>query len=279
MVPCSVGLLIAQPSGAMQQTAEPSPDISVVVPSYDLLRDTLFLLDSMYLEVRIDQQMIYQHFQNGKSKKFPCSTGNRALKEGIATREGIFTIKWKSRRYMSRRFETWLNYWMPFDGGIGFHGLDGRSYYKYLGRRPSSHGCVRVSNETGRDLFRTSPNGTVVFVHSGRPARLVCFASPGDTTLRLVSEDDRELLTARLEAVHNCQVDHPALRERLAIENGEAPAFSIAVGTATGAMRVQYSLTPRSIPMLTISPAAEQTASVATHLLFRPWPSPVAENL
>lgn len=258
--------------------AELSPGISVAVPSYDLLRDTLFILDSMYLEVRIDKQMIYQHFRNGKSKTFPCSTGNRALSEGIATREGIFTIKWKSRRYMSRRFETWLNYWMPFDGGIGFHGLDGRSYYKYLGRRPSSHGCVRISNETGRDLFRSSPTGTVVFVHSGRPARMVHFAEAGDTTLQLVGKDDRELLTARLEAVQNCQVEHPALHDRIALKIGETPDFSIAVGKASGAMRVQYNLEPLSVPMLTISSRAEQAASVATHLLQRPWPISVAEN-
>lgn len=219
-------------------------------PTYDLLRDTLFVLDSVYLEVRLDKQMIVQHFRSGRTKRFPCSTGNPHLPDAIATREGIFNIQWKSKRYMSRQFEVWLNYWMPFDGGIGFHGLDGRSYYKYLGRRPSSHGCVRISNETGRELFATVPRWTVVYVHSGSPARVLQFAEPEDSALRIVEGKDTDLLKRRLDAVMRSTAGDPSLRERLALSVGEKNIGSIGVGRSNRSMRIQYVVRPRSVSLL-----------------------------
>lgn len=219
------------------------------LPTYDLLRDTIFLLDTVYLEVRLDKQMICQHFRSGRVRQFPCSTGNPRLPEAIATREGIFSVQWKSRRYMSRRFEVWLNYWMPFDGGIGFHGLDGRSYYKYLGRRPSSHGCVRIANETGRELFGSTPAGTVVYVHSGSPARIISFAEQ-EEGMRLIGAEDAELLKQRLDAVTRSLPDHPALRERLALPAGRKEIGGMEVGRTNRGMRVQYVLPPRNVSLL-----------------------------
>lgn len=236
---------------AAQQAIPNSPVLPAFpTPTYDLLRDTLFLLDSVYLEVRLDKQVIVQHFRSGRTKRFPCSTGNPRLPDAIATREGIFSIQWKSRRYMSRQFEVWLNYWMPFDGGIGFHGLDGHSYYKYLGRRPSSHGCVRISNETGRDLFATVPRGTIVYVHSGFPARVLHFAAPGEENLRTIGEEDVELLKQRLDAVTRSDASDGSLRERLAISAGTNAIRAIGVGRANSSMRVQYTLRPRDVSLL-----------------------------
>lgn len=244
----SLELLIAQ-----QTISDPLPRATrsfFSEPTYDLLRDTLFVLDSVYLEVRLDKQMILQHFRSGRVKRFPCSTGNPRLPDAIATREGIFNIQWKSQRYMSRQFEVWLNYWMPFDGGIGFHGLDGHSYYKYLGRRPSSHGCVRISNETGRELFATVPRWTVVYVHSGSPARVLHFAEPEDNTLRVVEGKDAELLKRRLDAAMRSDVGDPSLRERLALSVGEKKIGSIGVGHSNRSMRIHYVVRPRRVSLL-----------------------------
>lgn len=248
---CSPEKLPAQQT-VSDQTTQTIRTLSTLfpVPTYDLLRDTLFLLDSVYLEVRLDKQIILKHVRGEQTKQFPCSTGNPRLPEAIATREGIFSVQWKSQRYMSRQFGVWLNYWMPFDGGIGFHGLDGRSYYKYLGRRPSSHGCVRISNETGRDLFATIPRGTVVYVHSGAPARVLHFADSNDRNLRIVGVEDAELLRQRLDAVIRSSAGNVSLREHLALPSGEKPLGGIDVGRANGSMRVQYTLQPKRLSLL-----------------------------
>ncbi|MEO5931905.1 MAG: L,D-transpeptidase, partial [Candidatus Kapaibacterium sp.] len=106
-------------------------------PSFGRLRDTLFVLDSSYLEVRLDRQIILHHFRSGRIDTYPCSTGTPTITDGIATRPGIFSVQSKAKKTMSQEFQVYLNYWMGFDGGIGFHGLDGRSYYRFLGKRPS----------------------------------------------------------------------------------------------------------------------------------------------
>jgi hypothetical protein len=186
-------------------------------PSFGLLRDTLYLLDSAYLEVRLDQQMIYQHYRSGRVEKYPCSTGNPGIPDGIATREGIFTIQWKAKKHMSQEFGVYLNYWMPFDGGIGFHGLEGHSYYAHLGKRQSSHGCVRISNETGARIFGSSPSGTVVYVHGPSPARLLRFADSGLTGLTVMEHPDFDLLTRRLNGIMASRWDDSLVAMRLAL--------------------------------------------------------------
>jgi len=186
-------------------------------PSMVQLRDTLFVLDSTWVEIRLDQQKIYQHYRDGRVETHLCSTGNPAIPEAVATRPGIFTVQSKAKRTMSAQFESWLNYWIGFDGGIGMHGLDGSSYYKYLGRRPSSHGCVRVANQTGAALFRTVPMGTVVFVHSGNSARVVTFATPSDTGLTVVNRIVEKTMESRLDAVIRGLATDSSLKERLAI--------------------------------------------------------------
>jgi hypothetical protein len=216
--------------------------------SFGQLRDTLYVLDSAYLEVRLDQQMIYHRFRSGRVEKFPCSTGDAAIEDGIRTRPGIFTVQWKSKKYMSKQFEVYLNYWMPFDGGIGFHGLAGRSYYRYLGRRPSSHGCVRISNETGSKLFPNVPPGTVVYVNDGSPARVLCFGDSSIASLRFVGSDDESLLKQRLDDVQAERWDAPSLSTRLALPVRTKLPEGIAVGKVN-ARRI----TQRPIPLIKLS--------------------------
>jgi hypothetical protein len=217
-------------------------------PSFGLLRDTLYVLDSTYLEVRLDQQAIYQHFRSGRVARYLCSTGDPRLEDGISTREGIYSIQWKSKKYMSQQFQVYLNYWMPFDGGIGFHGLQGRSYYRYLGRRASSHGCVRIANETGAKLFATAPRGTVVWVHGGSPARVLRFADSAMPGLRIMDVIDDDLLDARLDAVLGRRAEDSSLATPIALRPGRPFSGGIAVGRVAPSHSADRTLPLRTIP-------------------------------
>lgn len=216
-----LALLLLAPLCAAPLAAQPGRlthvDRERYTPSVSQLRDTIFVLDSTWVEIRLDQQRIYQHYRDGRVQTHLCSTGNPAIPEAVATRPGIFTVQSKAKRTMSAQFESWLNYWIGFDGGIGMHGLDGSSYYKYLGRRPSSHGCVRVANETGASLFRTVPMGAIVFVHNGNSARVVTFASPNDTNLTVLDRVPEKLMDQRLDAVRQGLADDSTLVTRIAI--------------------------------------------------------------
>ena len=223
-------------------------------PWFAKLRDTLFVADSTFLEIRLDHQMIYQHFRSGRVERYPCSTGNPAILDGIATRQGIFTIQSKAKKTLSEQFQVYLNYWMGFDGGIGFHGLDGRSYYRFLGRRVSSHGCVRISNETGAKLFGVVPMGTVVFVHGGSPARVVAFAdTAAGPNSRPIYEFDKAVLKRRLDAVREGRWQDSALMARMVIPSRKRLSERVDVGSVDPNFVVQFPIPIVNIP---IRPAA-----------------------
>lgn len=235
-------------------------------PSYGRLRDTLFILDTTYLEIRLDHQMIYQHFRSGRVDSYPCSTGDPRVEDGIATRPGIFTIQAKAKKALSQQFQVYLNYWMQFDGGIGIHGLQSRSYYRFLGRRVSSHGCVRISNETGSRLFGNVANGTVVFVHSGSPARTVAFADSTLAGLRVIYEIDEAVFKKRLEAVAEGRWDDPALTERLGLKARKRIRQGIPVGWADPKRFTQFTLPiieHRVSPLAPAFPAPNQVRPLA----------------
>jgi hypothetical protein len=194
------------------------------------LRDTLYILDSTYIEIRLDEQAIYQHFRNDSIYIYPCSTGDPRLPRGISTPEGIFSIRWKAAKYRSRKFDVMMYYWMPFNGGVGMHALGGNAYYWYLGSEVSSHGCVRISREGAKEIFQDSPVGTVVYVHSGNPARVLAFADSTMPGLQVMTTIDTKFLKQRLDAVMQGRADDPSLAARLALPRGKGVAGRISVG-------------------------------------------------
>lgn len=145
---------------------------------------------------------------------------------------------------------TYLNYWMPFDGGIGFHGLEARSYYQYLGRRRSSHGCVRIANETGAALFKSTPTGTLVYVHSGAPARVLRFADSAMTKLQVMDQIDYSLLASRLDAVVARRWQDSSLVARLALPARKRISGKMGVGRIDPTAMIQKNIPLIILPVL-----------------------------
>lgn len=142
------------------------------------LLDTVYTDRDCWLELIIDKQMVYQHMRNGKTNKYPVSTGNKFLDKGLETRPGLFAIFFKNEHHESSQFNNAAMYhFMPFNQGIGFHSINGTGYYQHLGVRPSSHGCIRMKHDDVKKLFADCPLGTIVLAHnSGKTARTVAFA-------------------------------------------------------------------------------------------------------
>lgn len=273
--PLAAALLIAATAVAISPSRMQSQSLlqsyrATYNPSFGKLRDTLYVLDSTYLEIRLDRQMIYQHFRGGRVDGYPCSTGDPSIKDAVATRPGIFSVQSKATKTLSAAFQVYLNYWIGFDGGIGLHGLDGTSYYKYLGRRASSHGCVRMSNETGAQLFRRVPTGTIVYVHSGSPARILRFADPKRTDLVVMNELDVELLERRLAAVESFRWDDSSLARPLALP-ARKRFTKIVVGRVDPTAVIQF-----TIPIIqTDSGVIPSRGEAPQPLLHRPLASPM----
>lgn len=143
------------------------------------LRDTIYTNDNIWLEFRIDQQRLYVHYRDGRTMTYPVSSGIRGAPKSVDSRPGLFAIFHMNQAHKSTQFQSQLNYFMAFNMGVGFHGLQGTGYYVHLGVRPSSHGCIRMRNDDVKVLFSQCKIGTLVLSHKGHTNRVVAFAPEG----------------------------------------------------------------------------------------------------
>lgn len=114
-----------------------------------------------YAEVDLSGQHVYM-FQDGALVwEAPCVTGN--LAKNYNTPAGIYSLAYKEKDRILRgakkadgsyEYESHVDYWMPFNGGIGFHdaawrGDFGGAIYKTSG----SHGCVNLPPKKAAVLY------------------------------------------------------------------------------------------------------------------------------
>lgn len=168
--------------------------------------DTIYTTDSIYLDVDLARQHVTVYNRNGTKTTFPISSGNKTIKDAIATPTGVFTVQNKTPLAISKQFkDAKLYWWIGVQGGVGFHGLDGTGYYWNLGHRPSSHGCIRMSREDVKTMYGMVHSGALIRVHDGEPARIFAFCRPSDTLGALLvdsaSVHNRNLGRARLRSI------------------------------------------------------------------------------
>lgn len=168
------------------------------------LRDTVYTNRDLYLEVRVDRQMLYVHYRDGRIKEYPISTGIKGAHKSIDSRPGLFAIFMKEELHLSTQYnDAKMFYYMPYNMGIGFHGLASTGYYAHLGVRPSSHGCIRMRTPDARELFKECDTGTLVLSHFGHSARVIGFAPEGFENVReYTKEDYMEMLAYNLNSIY-----------------------------------------------------------------------------
>lgn len=133
-------------------------------PVYSMRANTYGYNDigSTYIEVDLSNQHLY-YYQNGSViLESDFVSGNMSY-EDRQTHEGIFTLYYKKSPDVLRgpklpngkyEYETPVTYWMPFDGGIGFHDATWRSNFggdDYLTN--GSHGCINMPYDNAAALY------------------------------------------------------------------------------------------------------------------------------
>jgi lipoprotein-anchoring transpeptidase ErfK/SrfK len=79
------------------------------------------------------------------------------------TREGMFSVYWKSEDHVSSLYDTPMPYAMFFDGGQAVHYSPDFAANGYDG---SSHGCVNIRDKAGiATLFGQVKIGDKVYVY------------------------------------------------------------------------------------------------------------------
>ena len=80
---------------------------------------------------------------------------------------GIYSIRKKTTdTYLTGEdYFTHVDYWMPFNGGIGLHDASWRSKFGgNIYEKDGSHGCVNIPEEYADDVFYNIDKGTKVLV-------------------------------------------------------------------------------------------------------------------
>jgi hypothetical protein len=197
---------------------------------YKNIRDTIYTLKDHIIEINLTTHKGVVKFRNGESKTFPISGGTKNISEGIETRVGLFTLHWKSKKLYSTQFDsTLMLYWMSFNSGIGMHALSTNGYYRHLGKKNVSHGCVRLSREDAEEIYNILERGTPVLVHNGKSAVTVAFNSTEKDYNYYSSTELRNLLPRRYSAMYNGRyfIEN---KEKIIIDENNVNASGLPVG-------------------------------------------------
>ncbi len=177
--------------------------ISRSAEDFSWVRDTVYTLKPYFIEVDLSTQKGYLYSRTAPVKEFGISSGTKRLTDGVDTKAGLFVIQSKMEKWYSRQFDSTLMLnWMGFNWGIGFHALQGSGYYRYLGKKRSSHGCVRIKRDMAKELYSKIEEGTPVLVHEGHSAVKIAFCDSSDTYAYLKLSDMKYQLKKRLKEIY-----------------------------------------------------------------------------
>lgn len=122
-----------------------------------------------YVEIDLTSQHLWV-YQNGEVV-VDTDIVSGCVNTGHYTPGGVYTIKDKERdRYLvGPGYRSWVNFWMPFNGGIGLHDAEGwrwaygGSHYLYNG----SHGCINMTYAAAAKTYEVVSVGTYVILYGG----------------------------------------------------------------------------------------------------------------
>ena len=118
-------------------------------------------LGNTYIEVDLSEQHMYYYQDGADIFESDFVSGNMSYADR-QTHAGIFTLYYKKspdvlrggQKGTANYYEQPVQYWMPFDGGIGFHDANWRDDFGgdiYL--TSGSHGCINLPPENAAVLY------------------------------------------------------------------------------------------------------------------------------
>ncbi len=136
------------------------------VYSYKALIRNADDLGNSYLEIDLEQQMVYVYIDGVLQVETQTVTGNIA--RGFDTPVGVYPLNYKERDAVLKGedYASPVQYWMPFNGNIGLHDADWRtSFGGHIYEDKGSNGCVNLPPENTKTIFDLVYPGMPVVVH------------------------------------------------------------------------------------------------------------------
>ena len=126
-------------------------------------------IGTSYMEVDLDNQKVYQYIDGECVVETDCVSG-KAIDSDRLTPDGTYSIVYRKSPAVLKGadYESPVTYWMPFNGGIGFHDATWRSKFGgeiYL--TGGSHGCINLPLSAAKEIYANVYSGMPVVVYGG----------------------------------------------------------------------------------------------------------------
>ncbi len=123
-------------------------------------------IENTYVEISLAKQHLWFYKNGSLIVHGDVVTGN--VRQNHSTRKGIYSLKYKARDAILRGpdYAVHVDFWMPFDGGIGIHDASWRSVFgKNIYKTNGSHGCVNSPYNVAKKIFDNITPGTPVICY------------------------------------------------------------------------------------------------------------------
>ena len=135
--------------------------------TYDLTFKTPTATDEYVLNTFVEVDLTNQtviYYKNGEViTQGNVVTGN--VSQGHATPAGVYKLDWKAKDYVLRGqgYASPVNFWMPFNGGIGLHDASWRSQFGgSIYKTNGSHGCVNMTYSVAKAIYDNIEEHTTI---------------------------------------------------------------------------------------------------------------------
>ncbi len=121
---------------------------------------------STYVEINLTAQHLYFYKDGKLVVESDFVSGNQS--KGWSTPAGSYSITYKQKDAVLKgeNYRTPVDYWMPFNGGIGLHDATWRSSFGgTIYKTNGSHGCINLPHEVAKKIFENISAGDPVLCY------------------------------------------------------------------------------------------------------------------
>jgi len=123
-------------------------------------------IGNTYVEIDLSKQYLWFYKNGSLIVQGDVVTGN--VKMGHSTPKGIYSLKYKQRNAVLRGpgYASPVDFWMPFNGGIGIHDASWRSVFGgNIYKTNGSHGCINSPYNVAKAIFNNIEEGTPIICY------------------------------------------------------------------------------------------------------------------
>ena len=157
-----------------------------------------------YVEINLTGQHLFFYKEGKLVVESDFVSGN--LAKGWGTPAGSYPLAYKQKNAVLKgeNYRTPVNYWMPFNNGIGMHDAKWRSSFGgAIYKTGGSHGCINLPPSVAKTIFDNISAGTPV----------ICYNLPG-TEKSTTSGTAKPAETKPVETTAPAETPAPAQRRR-----------------------------------------------------------------